>query len=310
MSAFNNKPDAYKSIANIKEPTAVALGCFDGVHSGHRQVLGAAAAQAANGLLPVVLTFNTRPAAAIAATRPENLTTRRAKAAAFAALGIKQTIFADFSELCSLTPQEFVLEILQKKLNCKKVFCGYNYKFGQNRAGDVGLLQTLCANFGCTVEVVAPYTIEGGAVLSSSMLREMIKNGEVQQANRFLFRPFNVCGEVIHGRQLGRTINMPTLNVQPPGEMICPKKGVYAAKVLLRGEEYTGITNFGVRPTVDGKTALYEAWLPDYKGDDFYGEQVQITLHKFIRSEQKFGTLQELQSAVKKDLVLVYEVFS
>ncbi|MDR0913859.1 MAG: bifunctional riboflavin kinase/FAD synthetase [Oscillospiraceae bacterium] len=306
---MNNNPNVYKSIVNIKEPTAVALGFFDGVHTGHRQILSAAAAQAANGLLPVVLTFNTRPAAAIAENPPENLTTKQAKEDAFKATGIKQTIFADFFELCRLTPQEFAVEILQKKLNCKKVFCGYNYKFGQNRVGDVGLLQALCASFDCEVEVIAPYTIEGGAVLSSSVLREMIKNGDVEQANRFLFKPFNVCGEVIHGRQLGRAINMPTLNVQPPSELICPKKGVYAAKVLLRGEEYIGITNFGVRPTVDGKTALYEAWLPDYKGDDFYGEQVQITLHKFIRSEKKFGTLQELQSAVKKDLVLVYEGF-
>lgn len=286
---------------HLEQPSAVALGYFDGVHRGHRRVLSLAAKQAEQGLLPVCLTFSESPRAVLTGQPVPSLMTREDKVRALHEIGIRRTLFADFRELKSLSARAFFSEILVRALHAQTLFCGFNYRFGKNAEGDAKLLKALCADYGITLCVVPPETMDG-EIVSSTKIRTLIADGEIRRANRMLGANFGFASVITHGQRLGRELGTPTLNQPLAKGLVVPRFGVYASAVTLPGgERFCGVTNVGVKPTVGSDAPLWETWMPDYHGGEIYGQTADVRLLQFLRPERKFNTLTDLRNAIVKN---------
>lgn len=285
----------------------VALGFFDGVHSGHRAVIGSCAAE--KGDHPcVALTFRESPAKSLGRTAPPLLSTNERKAELMAPIGVDELIFADFNAVKGLSPEEFVNNILRDRLNAKKVFCGFNYHFGSRGAGDSGTLIRLCAARGIEVEVKEPVFC-GGEQVSSSRIREAIAAGEIEKANLLLGYRYAVEGRIDSGNHIGSMMGFPTVNI-PIGEgLTVPRYGVYASKLVIDGARYKGATNIGVHPTVGTlDTPLCETFLLDFDGGDLYGKKAVCELKAFIRGEMRFGSTEELTAQIERDCETINKI--
>ena len=282
----------------------VALGYFDGVHAGHRAVIGSALCGGA-GERTVVLTFRESPAAALGLPIPPALTDNARKAALLAQTGADAVIFADFGAIRGLTPEAFVREVLCERLSVASVSCGYNYRFGRGGAGDTAALRELCAARGIGVTVVPPVSVDGEAV-SSTRIRALLAEGEIERANRMLVSPFAVSGTIRSGNHIGTALGFPTMNL-PVGEGLClPRRGVYASRVTVGGRAYSGATNIGVRPTVEEHgEPVCETFLIGYEGGDLYGCEAVCELTRFLRPEQRFESFDALQKQVMSDIAAV-----
>ena len=280
--------------------TCVALGFFDGVHTGHRAVIGSCAAE--KGEHPcVVLTFRESPLKALGRSTPTLLSTNERKAELLAEIGVDEVIFADFNAVKDLSPQAFVTDVLRDKLHAKKVFCGFNYRFGQGGAGDTDLLTKLCEEQGIAVEVKEPVLREGERV-SSSLIRRCIAEGDIEKANTLLGYPYAIEGAIDSGNHIGSAMGFPTVNI-PIGEgLTVPRYGVYASAITIDGRRYKGATNIGVHPTVGAHDVpLCETFLLDFGGGDLYGKKATCELTAFVREEKHFGSIDELSAQIKKD---------
>ncbi|MCD8025432.1 MAG: hypothetical protein LUF33_00470, partial [Clostridiales bacterium] len=254
-----------------KQNTAIALGFFDGLHTGHRRVISLASAQRSNGLIPVCFTFAQSPKSVLTGRRCPSLMTKQDKLSALGRLGIEHIYCADFKELMNMSAQSFVEEILIKKLRARALFCGFNYRFGKNDEGNVEILKDLCERFKISLTVVPPAMING-EVVSSTLIRRLITDGEVRSANSMLCEKFGFSSVIEHGKRLGRTLGTPTINQPLCSELTVPRFGVYASSVTLEnGDNYCGVTNIGVKPTVGSFAPLCETWMPEYKGKEIYG---------------------------------------
>ena len=291
----------FETLLPETSPTAVALGYFDGVHRGHRRVLGGAARERENGLLPVCLTFAESPKSVIAGAENPSLMTQADKLNAMAQIGIEHVCFADFRALKHLTAREFFEKILVDTLRAGALFCGFNYRFGKHAAGDTALLQTLCDEFGVAL-TVAPPEKDGEDVVCSTLIKRLIAEGNVRRANELLCGRFGVREVIRHGRHLGHELGAPTINQPLTKGLVVPKFGVYASEVTLEsGERYGGVTNIGVKPTVCGTTPLWETWMPAYRGGEIYGETADVRLLDFIRPEKKFDSLDALKDEILRN---------
>ena len=287
--------------------TSVALGFFDGVHSGHRAVIGSCAAE--KGDCPcVVLTFRESPAKALGRPTPTLLSTNERKAELLEAIGVDEVIFADFNAVKEMSPQAFVAEILRDKLHAKKVFCGFNYRFGQGGSGDTELLKKLCKEQGISVEVKEPVLREGERV-SSSLIRRCIAEGRIEKANTLLGYPYAIEGAIDSGNHIGSALGFPTVNIPIREELTVPRYGVYASAITIDGRRYRGATNIGVHPTVGAHDMpLCETFLLDFGGGDLYGKKATCELIAFVREEKRFGSIDELSAQIKKDCETIYNM--
>ncbi|WP_195984925.1 riboflavin biosynthesis protein RibF [Clostridium sp. D33t1_170424_F3] len=275
---------------------AVALGCFDGLHLGHQKVITAARGP---GLTPSVLTF-ADPLGELGGKSGGQLATKRQKLRLFESLGVEQVYSLRFSAIRNLSPEQFVDEVLVRVCHAEKICCGFNFTFGYKGAGTAETLQTLCAPRGIGCEVVPAVEIAGEPV-SSTRIRALVEAGEIERANRLLGRPFGFDFEVVRGRQLGRTLGTPTINQVFTQGFVLPRFGVYASLVRLNDGDYYGVTNVGVKPTVGADAPLSETWIPEYHGEDLYGENIQVELIGFIRPEVRFSGVEELQENILRD---------
>lgn len=275
---------------------AVALGCFDGLHLGHQKVITAARGP---GLTPSVLTF-ADPIGELGGKSGGQLATKRQKLRLFDSLGVEQVYSLRFSAIRNLRPEQFVDEVLVKVCHAEKICCGFNFTFGYRGAGTAETLRALCAARGIECEVVSAVQIAGEPV-SSTRIRALVEEGEIERANRLLGRPFGFDFEVVRGRQLGRTLGTPTINQVFTPEFVLPRFAVYASLVRLNDGDYYGVTNVGVKPTVGADAPLSETWIPEYHGEDLYGENIQVELIGFIRPEVKFSGVEELQENILRD---------
>lgn len=300
---------SFLTLSPEKQNTAVALGFFDGLHRGHRRVLSLAANEKCGGLVPVCLTFDESPKSIVTGEKIPSLMTREDKLSELEKLGIEHVYLADFRELMHLAPREFAEEILFKKLRAKKLFCGFNYRFGRNAEGDTELLTSLCKQFGAELTVIPPEK-ENGEVVSSTLIKKLISGGEIERANSLLCSRFGFTSVIEHGKRLGRELGTPTIN-QPLSEgLIVPKFGVYASVVTLEnGDSFCGVTNVGIKPTVGGKTPLWETWMPDYHGGDIYGQTADVRLLAFIRPEKRFESLDALKNEIVKNSITAKEIY-
>ena len=200
-----------------------------------------------------------------------------------------------------MEPEEFIRGIVAEKLHARKVIVGEDFHFGYERKGDASLLLELQKIYGYQAEIIKKEAYKGREI-SSTYIREALHDGNVKLANELLGYRYYVSGIVLHGRQIGRTIGMPTTNLLPPQEKLLPKDGVYLTRTFVKEDEYYGITNVGYKPTVGGETRRgVETYLFDFDGD-LYGQDLMVEFIEFRRPEQKFQSLDELKAHILSDM--------
>ena len=280
--------------------TAVAIGFFDGVHRGHRAVIGAAVEEAEKrGLRPAVFSFSTAEDALPVKGGAKLLQSGEQKRRALAALGVDVLIEPDFAAIRDFDPERYAVEILFRALGAWVVSCGYDYRFGKGVSAGARELSRFLRPFGVEVLEI-PAVLDGGEAVSSTRIRAAVENGEAEEAERLLGRPFALELEVAHGRRLGHQLGFPTANQPLPKRLICPKYGVYATAAEIGGRWFPGVTNVGVKPTVGSDGVCAESYFLDFDGD-LYGKTVETNFLSFLRPERKFPSLDALKEQIALD---------
>ena len=304
-------PDGFELIVDPAEPCpeleggVFAIGNFDGVHLGHRAVIERTRALAkSRGVAAAVLTFEPHPADYFAG-RPVvfRLTPFSEKIRLFHALGLDGAVVLSFdAAVAGLTAEAFVEQVLVQRLKVGAVIVGADFHFGKGRSGSPAFLAHSGETLGFGVEILDK--VESGqpgadAAISSTAIRRALERGDVETAALGLGRPYSISGEVIRGRQLGRTLDMPTANlaVEPTNRLAY---GVYAVRAELGGVVRDGVASFGVRPTVEGVEPLLETFIFDFSAD-IYGKDLRVEIVARIRDELKFDSLEELKVAMARD---------
>lgn len=283
---------------------AIALGFFDGVHLGHGALLERTVAVARErGLTPAACTFDTHPAALITHETVPLLTTPEDREALMRErYGIGEVIVAPFDQAMMTMPwEEFVTDYLVERHRACHLVAGHDYRFGYKGEGTPEKLTALCGQLGVGCDIIGEVKLEGRTV-SSSLIRSLVERGELAQARRFLGHPYAIRGTVVHGKGLGGKLGFPTVNIAPDSRILLPAYGVYAARAVLPGgQTCLAAVNVGVRPTVEGGGAVsVEGFLLDFDGA-LYGQTLTLELYHRLRPERKFGSLEELRTAVTEN---------
>ena len=293
---------------NIPLPTAegvqnqkiiYALGFFDGVHLGHQALL-TACRQLAKRLdcQAGAVTFDTHPEALVAGNAPALINSISDRMRLLAGYGMDSILVLPFDDRLRQLPWQDFLQLLTDKGSAGFV-CGDDFRFGFRGDGNPDKLARFCRAHNLGWAVVNAQSLEGTRV-SSTHIRKLLEAGDLESANRFLGHPHILSGTVIPGRQLGRTIGVPTANLALPALLVQPKFGVYACTTVIDGKTYRAVTNIGKRPTVEGTNVTVEPWILDFEGD-LYGKEISLSFHKFLRPEQKFDSLEDLKAQIRKD---------
>lgn len=292
----------YQSLTPICAPhgSAVALGYFDGVHCGHRAVLGETVDCArANGLTAAAFTFELPAGSTLKGGRILSLAQKHARVAS---LGIEQYQEAPFDAFRSLTPKDFVQKVLVDCFRARELFCGDNFTFGARAAGNVEQLRALCAPLGIGVHIV-PMAQYGGQTVSSTRIRAALEEGRIADANAMLGAPYAIDWPVVHGKGIGSgKLGTPTLNQNYPTAALQPCAGVYLTRIYLDGQWMPAATGIGKRPTVDSSAdaaVTCETFVPDFSGD-VYGQQPVLEFHKYYCPVRKFNSLDELAALIHR----------
>jgi riboflavin kinase/FMN adenylyltransferase len=293
-----------------KRCSAVTIGNFDGVHLGHQQILSKLNDRArAADLISAVLTFYPHPARVLRpAEAPALVETLDQRLAAISALGIDAVLVARFdAALANFAPEDFVRRYLVEAMRAQIVLIGGNFRFGHKQSGDAKLLAELGFNCGFEVEIVPTVTIDG-TVVSSSAIRNALREGKVDEAQRLLGRPFSLAGELKPGTGQGRVLVVPTLNLATEQELL-PKMGVYATEAVVGGRIYRAATNIGMRPTFDGGHTTIESHLFDFSKNVTSGK-LEVRFWKRLRDERKFSGPAELREQVLRDIESAKQFFA
>jgi riboflavin kinase/FMN adenylyltransferase len=283
-------------------PSAVALGVFDGIHLGHRAILGTAVAQARrHGLAALACTFEPHPIDVLQPGRaPLPLTTLAERLELIAETGIDTAVVITFTPaVAAVEPEAFVRDVLVGTLGARHVVVGFNHRFGRRARGDAGLLEALGAELGFHAHVVPPTTVDGVPV-SSSEIRAALQAGDLPRAAKLLGRPYAVQGEVVRGVGRGRTLGFPTANVKTGRPLPLPA-GVYACHAFLGSGRYRAVINVGVRPTFGETEPTVEAHLLDFSGD-LYGSPIKLQFLRRLRDERKFPDVEALRTQIAQDV--------
>lgn len=277
-----------------------ALGCFDGVHIGHRALIKLAAHEAENGEKIAAVWC-------IRGGKPLTLGTEQDQLLHFAAMGARYAVFEDFSAVRDMSAQEFVGDYLKNTLAAAGAVCGFNFRFAAGRAADAAALVKLCGENGMTGSIAPAVTMPDGEAVSSSRIRTAIEEGRMKDAAAMLGRPYSFESPVIEGKHLGTRIGIPTINQRVPEGMTMPKRGIYISFCTAGGRRLRSITNIGVRPTVEtADDILCESNILDEAGD-LYGAAVRLELCDYRREEKKFSSVEELRDTIRRDIQARYE---
>lgn len=293
----------YKSIEKTKHETCAALGFFDGLHLGHMAVISQMIKIAnEKNFVPTIFTFNESPKLlTLKEATVQYLIPQEEKEKILFESGIDILYSVSFALVMNLSPEDFIEEVLVKALNAKHIFCGFNYHFGKGGNCDVEKLQKLCKPYGITVHVISPVICDGEPI-SSTRIKDLIKAGNVNLANKMLGRTFSYKFPVIHGLGFGKKILIPTINQYFPENFVIPRFGAYASFTVIDDKKYWSVTNIGTGPTVcENRKPHSETFILDYFGDDLYNKDVEIKLCEFLRDEQKFSTIEELRRHINLD---------
>ena len=298
----------FDSIRKTEYSTVVALGFFDGVHIGHKQVINTCINNCDENSKSVVFTFKESPHNTLSKTKKPLLTNNEQKFEHIEKLGVDEIFCVDFESVMDLSADEFVRDILSDKLNAKCVVTGFNYRFSKGGKADADELAKLCAKYNIRTIKCEPVVFKGESV-SSTRIRQCIANGDIQAANAMLGYDFVIDTHVRSGNHIGTKINSPTINQRLHTDVVVPKLGVYATMVTVKGKTYIGATNIGTHPTVGQCEPVCETHLLSYDGADIYGESVQTKLVCFVRAEQKFDGIDELVAQIEKDTKTIEDFF-
>ncbi len=282
------------------EKRVLALGFFDGVHLGHQALLNACRELAQRiGCEAAAVTFDTHPLQYVSGNVPPLLNTPEDRVALLGQFGMSQVHTLRFDQALRNMHWRDFFYLLTAELGAAGLVCGDDYRFGKGGEGTADKLSTLCSEAGIPCVIVPEQTVDGIRV-SSTHIRGLIEQGAMEQAVRFLGHPHVLSGTVVAGRQLGRTIGIPTANLQLPSDIVQPRFGVYVCDVIVDGKRCRAVTNIGTRPTVGGQHVTVEPWLLDFDGD-LYGKNLTLEFLAFLRPEQKFENLEQLQHAIAAD---------
>lgn len=297
MEIITNTVDFY-----LEKETAAAIGKFDGIHVGHRRLLDEILACKKNGLASCVFTFDPAPAVLFGLSDGRELTTREEKRLLFERMGVDILVeFPLTAQTAAMPPEKFVYEVLAKQMNVRFLAAGSDLSFGAKGAGNAKLLKKLGEELGFGVKTIEKVCIEGREV-SSTYVRSQVEAGNMEAAEKLLGMPYFLTGQVVRGKQIGRTLGFPTLNILPAKNKLLPPNGVYYSQVRCRNRVYRAISNVGCKPTVTDEQVMgVESYLYDFD-EEAYGEQIEVYLQKFRRPEQKFDSIEDLQCQLEKDI--------
>lgn len=291
----------------MKEKVIYALGFFDGVHLGHQALLAACRQLAEqNGSKAGVITFTSHPEVLLSSQPPQLINTVKDRERLLRAHGIDTVIALPFDKQLMNTHWSTFLDQLLMQ-GAAGFVCGSDFRFGAGGSGTAKKLSAFCRSRQLPHAIVPQQLLEDIRV-SSTYIRQLIAQGEMDRAVRFLGHLHVLTGEVVSGRKLGRTIGIPTANLLIPEGLVEPRHGVYACKAIVDNKEYLAVTNVGNRPTVGGHRVTVEAWLLDFEGD-LYGKELTLAFYKFLRPEQKFSSLEELKAEIQKNALQTRKIF-
>ena len=292
----------------MEDMRVFALGFFDGVHLGHQALLNACVKLAKElNAETAAITFNQHPQSLYANQIPALLSTLQDRFRLLMQYGMEHIYeFPVTKEVMSTDWRTFLDELM----DCGGVgfVCGDDFRFGHRGEGNAEKLQQFCAENNLPCIIVPEQTMDGEKI-SSTRIRALLEEGDVENANRLLGHPYVLTGTVVSGQKLGRTIGIPTANLELPEELVKPAFGVYACKAWVDGTYYLAVTNIGTRPTVDGQGVTIEPWILDFDGD-LYGKEITLEFHKFLRPEQKFANLDELKAQIQTDAAETRKFFA
>ncbi len=295
---------AISELAGLPGPAFLAVGVFDGVHLGHRAVIGHALRDARHDedSCAVVVTFDPHP---LKVLRPEGaphlLTSTAHKLRVFAHLGVPATLVIPFDlEFSRTPPEDFIRALVEACDPLVEICVGYDWSFGKGRAGNVDSLTRLGRQYNFTCVGLPPVLDSQGRQISSTLIRGAVERGDLAEASRLLGREFTILGTVVEGRRLGRQLGFPTANLAAHNEQF-PPNGVYAAEAWIDGQRHRGVLNLGVRPTLGGAAErALEIHLFDFEGD-LYGRDIEVAFRRFLRGEKKFASLDDLKAQIARD---------
>lgn len=284
------------------KPWCIALGSFDGVHLGHRKLIELLKEESKlYGTESMVYTFHKHPRKILMPGKNVYIITDNKKRAEIMEnMGVDILYLEDFNKVKDLSAEAFVKNILVERFCIKSVIVGYNYRFGVRGEGNAETLRQYGEKYGFKVNVVEAVEINGHTV-SSSLIRYIIRSGNVDKVAAYLGRDFSVHGEVIYGKQNGEIMGIKTANINVKKDITLPKRGVYHTSAIVFGKLYKSISNIGFNPTFEGESLSFETHIIGFNGN-IYGEEIEIFFHKRTRDESKFESMEELVKQIKKDI--------
>lgn len=295
---------AFSDLGTIEPPLSLALGVFDGIHLGHQAVMGRAIDHAKEtGGVAGVLTFEPHPIQVLAPQQAPRrlLASLSHKERLLQELGMDLLVVVDFDQAFAAREPEHFLEMLAQAPKLSSLAMGGDWRFGKDRRGNVELLKRFGAEHEVTIESVAAVMMKGERI-SSTRIRQALRDGNLSAAEEMLGRPYSVMGEVVQGRKLGRELGCPTANIIPQSEQL-PPDGVWAVEARWQDDWYPAVANLGRRPTVGSEEErTLEVHLLDWKGD-LYGKALEVRFRKKLRGEKKFAGLDPLKKQIGRDIV-------
>lgn len=317
MSPVGHSLKSHMEIVRVREKIyqnfaapSVALGNFDGVHLGHREILRRTVETAhSKGRDAIVYTFDPHPRLVLnKAPAIPRITTPSERAEILEELGIDVLILAEFTkDFASQTPEDFVQNVLVEELGTRNLFIGENYRFGKGRSGNPGTLKKMARDLGFMVHVVPPVRF-GDSIVSSSRIREFLTQGEIAQANLLLGREFTIGGRVIHGHHRGKGLGFPTANIKPEVKLH-PPEGVYAVYCGVGELMMRAVMNIGYNPTFKDRRVSYEVHILDFD-QDIYGDFINAYMVDKLRNEMTFSSVEELRAQISRDVEQAREILS
>ena len=294
---------------DIGRETAAAIGKFDGIHIGHRRLLEEILSRKKDGLAVCVFTFDPPPASFFGVTDEKELTTKAEKRLLFERMGVDILIEFPLNRETAATPPEvFVEKILAEQMRVRFLAAGTDLSFGAKGAGNAALLHRLAPGLGFQFRTIDKVCL-GEREISSTLVRSHVEKGDMESVEQMLGMPYMIAGEVVRGKQLGRTIGFPTVNIQPDVNKLLPPKGVYFSQMRYKGKMYRAISNVGYKPTVaEEKVMGIESYLYDFQ-ENIYGESIEIYLYSFLRPERRFDSVESLRRQLCDDIA-AGELFS
>ncbi len=294
----------FRSLAEIRdiEKTAVALGNFDGIHKGHQALINEAVRIAKEKRIKsAVFTFSNHPRNVMSGKNiVKNIIYEDEKIRILEESGVDYLFSIDFDEsMMRQQPEDFVDDVLISAFNADTAVCGFNFTYGYRALGNAETLSNMAENRGFNVRVMDP-VMEGGDVVSSTLIRKEIEAGRIEKAELLLGRKYCIRGEVIYGNQIGRTIGFPTCNIVIDDSMVAPSNGVYMTKCYVNGRCYDSITNVGNKPTIGTYNKNIETNILDFN-EDIYGSMISVEFLKKVRDEKKFSGIEELREQIRRD---------